>query len=346
MSIRHWAKGLALEQFADSLQCHFRDLLVLRNCGAETELVELDDGPTREAILEQTKLFDDATLIYNITVAEELRRATKSSGSTRPLLEAAIVRLATAERFSDTKAILQQLQALQQGNPGIAGAATSRPAGAIAMNRANSAGPTKQQTTAASANSGGRFGAGGTNAQAAGSPNKRSSGASATLEIPEAITLEYLRNNWSDILGALDGPTTRHLQMYVKPWQPMEWADGTMTLGCVNGQEGASRLLVDRPDTVAELAEALSKVLYTPVKLRLNQTGGQSRLQGSNNSNNGDNGQAVRVPGAKPSQKEIDAALADRHVKDAQRMLGGTVRRVHRTASQTDTDESNPEQQA
>ncbi|MCK4628445.1 MAG: DNA polymerase III subunit gamma/tau [Sedimentisphaerales bacterium] len=117
-------EGLALEQLAKALQGHFRDLMILRNCPDDTELVDLSDKTVREKMTEQAKMFDDAALVYNITVMEELLRAVKTSGSGRPLFEAAVVRMTVSERFSDTKALIEQLQQLQSapaspshGNP-------------------------------------------------------------------------------------------------------------------------------------------------------------------------------------------------------------------------------------
>ena len=104
-AIRHiddvLTEGLGLEQLAAALQQHFRDVLVLRNCGSDTELVDVDDPAFRAKLVEQAGMFDDATLVYNITVMEELRRSLRMSSAARPLLEAAIVRLTATDRFSD-----------------------------------------------------------------------------------------------------------------------------------------------------------------------------------------------------------------------------------------------------
>ena len=83
------SEGMWLEQFTQCLQDHFRDLMILRNCGHESDLVDLDEPSTKEKMIEQAKLFDDSTLVYFITVMEELRRSIKSGGSGRARVIAA-----------------------------------------------------------------------------------------------------------------------------------------------------------------------------------------------------------------------------------------------------------------
>jgi DNA polymerase-3 subunit gamma/tau len=100
--------GHSLEQLCSSLIDYLRQLMVIRVCGAQTELVDLP-GPVRDRLAAQAGQFDAASFTYMITVVEELRRSVRFSGSGRALTEAAMVRLASMERFSEIEAILGSL---------------------------------------------------------------------------------------------------------------------------------------------------------------------------------------------------------------------------------------------
>ncbi len=115
-------RGETPEQWCTNLIAQLRDLMVTRVCGADTDLVDVPAG-LREPIAVQSKKFDEATFVYMITVLEELRRAVKFSGSSRALVEAAVVRLAEAPKFSSIESLISRLDA----KPGAAPVATSAP---------------------------------------------------------------------------------------------------------------------------------------------------------------------------------------------------------------------------
>lgn len=102
--------GRTVERFCDNLIEHVRTLMILAICGSESELVDVSSS-MRGPLSEQSKAFDGATYVYMISLLEELRRSVKSSGAGRALADAAIVRLAMSENFSDLKALLGQLRA-------------------------------------------------------------------------------------------------------------------------------------------------------------------------------------------------------------------------------------------
>ena len=295
-------QGLALEQLAEALQRHFRDLMVLRNCGDDTELVDADEGPERTKAIEQAKLFDDAALVYSITVLEELRRAIKGSGSGRALLEAAVVRLTATERFSDTRALLEQLQKMPRGT----GSAAS--ANAIAPARRGTAPATKVEAPKAAA------------AQVQASP-------AAVLDVPGALTLEYFTQEWANVLAALGRSEHKHLVRYLASATPAAWENSTLALR-YPAEAGMMKLLADQSSRLDELGKALSALLGHPVKLRLDQEAEAAKPGVAPDGGNGASGRSA--PGAKPSQKDIDAALADPQVKSVQQTLGGRVRHVGR----------------
>ena len=115
------ASGQTPERFCEALIEHLRTLMLLAVCGAATELV---DAPSqiREQLIEQSGRFDPPTYVHTIALAQELRRSVKFSGAGRALIDAAVVRLALAEQFSDLKALIASL------GPPSAGPAQKRPA--------------------------------------------------------------------------------------------------------------------------------------------------------------------------------------------------------------------------
>ncbi|MBN2562700.1 MAG: DNA polymerase III subunit gamma/tau [Phycisphaerae bacterium] len=105
---RSLGQGHTLDYWCTLLIGQIRDLMVLRVCGGETDLVDVPAG-LRGDLAEQSKQFDAGAFVYMISVLEELRRSVKSSGSGRALVEAAIVRLAEASKFSSIESLLQRV---------------------------------------------------------------------------------------------------------------------------------------------------------------------------------------------------------------------------------------------
>ena len=98
---------------------------MLRVCGGETDLVDVPAG-LRGDLAEQSKQFDAGAFVYMISVLEELRRSVKSSRSGRALVEAAIVRLAEASKFSSIESLLQCVD----GSAASGGSVSTRPVAA------------------------------------------------------------------------------------------------------------------------------------------------------------------------------------------------------------------------
>jgi len=100
--------GYSLERFAESLAEQVRTLMLLAICGPDTPLVDLPSGAA-ESMLGLSKRFDAEQYIYLISVLEDLRRNVRFSALGRPLLEAGIVRLASAVRYRTIQSLLDQL---------------------------------------------------------------------------------------------------------------------------------------------------------------------------------------------------------------------------------------------
>jgi hypothetical protein len=242
---------------------------------------------------------------------EELRRSLRGSGSSRALLEAAVVRLTESERFSDTKVLLEQLQQLQSGAPVTAN--TSRSAGSTATGSRPSAARAEEKPAATGW-------AGKREASAVPAPSSRVEKVEI-LSIPARLSLHFLREHWQEILARTAAQGAREAEVYLKYSEPTAWEDGRITAGFRQEQDGMRTFLEEQRGKREEIAKALSAVLAQPVTLEVDSIGGgneagKSRVKAS--------------PGAKPSQKEINEALSDRQVRQVQEILGGKVRQVDR----------------
>jgi DNA polymerase-3 subunit gamma/tau len=117
---RALGSGRTPDRFCDHLIDHVRTLMLLRVCGDDTDLVDVA-GSVRPALVAQAAHFDAPTYVYMITLLEELRRNVRNSGSARALADAAVVRLAMAQQFTDLGPLLARLEgndtALPSGKP-------------------------------------------------------------------------------------------------------------------------------------------------------------------------------------------------------------------------------------
>ncbi|NIA08181.1 MAG: DNA polymerase III subunit gamma/tau, partial [Actinobacteria bacterium] len=101
--------GHSLDQIVSALIEHCRSLMLLLTCGKDTKLV-LAGRENRKALLEQAAKLDVPTVVFFISVFEELGRSIRFSSSARALCEAAMVRLAARENFVSTEAIIGLLE--------------------------------------------------------------------------------------------------------------------------------------------------------------------------------------------------------------------------------------------
>jgi len=102
---RSLGQGHTPDHWCSLLIGQIRDLMILRVCGADTDLVDVPSG-LRARLVEQSQKFDSGAFVYMTTVLEELRRSVKTSGSSRALVEAAVIRLAEAAEFSSIESLL------------------------------------------------------------------------------------------------------------------------------------------------------------------------------------------------------------------------------------------------
>lgn len=96
--------GISPELALETLANRLRDLMVLGVCGPETPLVELSDA-ARQAEVDRSQRFDAPALSHMIALCETAQRVCRESPAPRAMFDAALVRLALAERFADLTAL-------------------------------------------------------------------------------------------------------------------------------------------------------------------------------------------------------------------------------------------------
>lgn len=101
-------QGHTPDYWCSRLIAQLRDLMVLRVCGENTDMVDVP-AALRTALTAQAQRFDAGAFVYMISVLEELRRSVRSSGSGRALIEAAVIRLADASKFSSIESLLEMV---------------------------------------------------------------------------------------------------------------------------------------------------------------------------------------------------------------------------------------------
>lgn len=100
-------RGLSIDTLLASMIDHLRNLLIVRTCGVQNDLVEVYAIPAEE-LDKQAKRFEPPILTQDIVILEELRRAARQSQASRALLDATVVRLALAEQFTPIGELMEQ----------------------------------------------------------------------------------------------------------------------------------------------------------------------------------------------------------------------------------------------
>lgn len=105
------SSGITLSSAVSGLSEIFRNMMLASTCGADSELIELPDTQ-RKAVGELAKKFDTPGLVYAVGILQATGRKIRGSSVGRALVEAALVRLAEAEKFIDASAVTARLESL------------------------------------------------------------------------------------------------------------------------------------------------------------------------------------------------------------------------------------------
>ena len=113
------AAGYPLEGVVESLADQFRNVMLALTCGSDSKLIELPETQ-RLAMAELSKKYTVPAAVHAVGVCEQLGRNIRGSSSARALTEAAIVRLAAADKFVDAASLIARLEQLAAGGGGAA----------------------------------------------------------------------------------------------------------------------------------------------------------------------------------------------------------------------------------
>jgi len=106
--------GVTLTSAAVALSDVFRNLMLAATCGGDSELIELPEQQ-RKAVAELAKQFSVPALVQGVGIMQTAARNIRTSSVARALLEAAVVRLAEADKFVDPGSLIERLEALTGG---------------------------------------------------------------------------------------------------------------------------------------------------------------------------------------------------------------------------------------
>lgn len=109
-------RGTSGDTLLGSMAERFRDLLVIAQCGPDPELLDLPPEVLAEAEA-QAKRFDPAALVYNIALCDSVAKSAKNSAFPRAVIDAAISRMAMAERFAPAGVVARVPVAAGAGAP-------------------------------------------------------------------------------------------------------------------------------------------------------------------------------------------------------------------------------------
>ena len=106
--------GVSLLSAANSLADAFRNMMLAGACGAKTDLIELPEMQ-RAAVVELAGKLSLPAIVQAVGIMQSLLYKVRSSSMARGLVEAAIVRLAMADKFVDPTSLVERLEALSSG---------------------------------------------------------------------------------------------------------------------------------------------------------------------------------------------------------------------------------------
>jgi len=106
--------GVTLAGAAAALGDMFRHMMLAAACGRDSELIELPDQQ-RQAVGELASRFSAPALVQAVGIVQAVVRNMRGSSVARALLDAALVRLAEADKFVDPASLIERIEALSGG---------------------------------------------------------------------------------------------------------------------------------------------------------------------------------------------------------------------------------------
>jgi len=106
--------GVTLNSAAAAMGDLYRNMMLAAVCGPGSELIELPETQRKE-VAELAGRFSMPVLVQAVSIIQNVARNIRGSSVGRSLLEAALVRLAEAEKFVDPASLVERLEQLSGG---------------------------------------------------------------------------------------------------------------------------------------------------------------------------------------------------------------------------------------
>ncbi len=211
------AAGVTLESAIKAVGEMFRTMMLASACGADSELIELPDSQ-RKTVGDLAAKFTLPALVQAVSICQTTARNLRGLTGGRGLVEAAIVRLAAAEKFVDAASLVERLEQLS-GAGGAAAAPKAHPP------RAGTTGQ-KKKTVAPGA----RAAPDSAGAYAAPAATYESEKPAVALENPR-WEREYLLGHWDEVVAAAARAGQGYVSGLLAPAKVLEVSGPTLRLG-------------------------------------------------------------------------------------------------------------------
>ncbi len=119
--------GYPLEGVAAAAADGFRNIMLALVAGADSRLIELPET-LKQSLAALAGRFTVPVAVHAVGVCEQLMRNIRGSSCGRALAEAAVVRLAAADKFVDPVSLAERLEQLASGTPAVRPGAGRAPA--------------------------------------------------------------------------------------------------------------------------------------------------------------------------------------------------------------------------
>ncbi|MBN1555205.1 MAG: DNA polymerase III subunit gamma/tau [Phycisphaerae bacterium] len=106
--------GVTLTSVTAALSDMFRNMMLAATCGPESELIELPETQ-RKNVGELTGRFSTPAIVQAVGVLQRTSQNIRGSSVGRALVEAALVRLAEADKFVDPASLIERLEQMAAG---------------------------------------------------------------------------------------------------------------------------------------------------------------------------------------------------------------------------------------
>jgi DNA polymerase III subunit gamma/tau len=106
--------GVTLASLVGAMSDAYRNMMIVATCGGESDLIELPETQ-RKQLADLAGKFTLPALVHGVGLCQRTAQTVRGSSVARALVEAAIVRLAEAEKFIDAESLAERLEQLAAG---------------------------------------------------------------------------------------------------------------------------------------------------------------------------------------------------------------------------------------